>query len=62
MVDVPDNTIKINIDPIKEAMEQSQKVEEKPSYYGKKKVLIVDDNKLNVKVAKKREQNDTYII
>ena len=53
MVDVPDNTIKINIDPIKEAMKQSKVVEEKPSYYGQKKVLIVDDNKLNVKVAKK---------
>ena len=61
----PDQTIQINIAPIKKAMqeltlndttdtESEHKVENTViSNYGNKKVLIVDDNKLNIKVARK---------
>ena len=65
----PDQTIQINIAPIKQAMEESQPekkeevIEPNPKEtqpevntttgYGKKKVLLVDDNKLNIKVARK---------
>jgi CheY-like chemotaxis protein len=65
----PDQTIQINIAPIKQAMEES-KLEKKEEViepntketqpevntttgYGNKKVLLVDDNKLNIKVARK---------
>ena len=65
----PDQTIQINIAPIKQAMEESQPekkeevIEQNPKEiqpevnttagYGHKKVLLVDDNKLNIKVARK---------
>ena len=65
----PDQTIQINIAPIKQAMEQLQpEKKEEPveietnniqsnvktaTGYGNKKVLLVDDNKLNIKVARK---------
>ena len=65
----PDQTIQINIAPIKQAMEQPQPekkeevIEQNPKEiqpevntttgYGHKKVLLVDDNKLNIKVARK---------
>ena len=65
----PDQTIQINIAPIKQAMEQPQPekkeevIEPNPKEtqpevntttgYGHKKVLLVDDNKLNIKVARK---------
>ena len=65
----PDQTIQINIAPIKQAMKESQPekkeevIEQNPKEiqlevntttgYGHKKVLLVDDNKLNIKVARK---------
>ena len=69
MMAKPDQTIQINIAPIKQAMEESQPekkeevIEQNPKEiqpevntatgYGNKKVLLVDDNKLNIKVARK---------
>ncbi len=65
----PDQTIQINIAPIKQAMEQPQPGKKEETVepetnniqnnvktatgYGNKKVLLVDDNKLNIKVARK---------
>ena len=65
----PDQTIQINIAPIKQAMEQPQPDKKEETVepetnniqnnvktatgYGNKKVLLVDDNKLNIKVARK---------
>ena len=65
----PDQTIQINIAPIKQAMEKPEPekkeevIEQNPKEiqpevntttgYGHKKVLLVDDNKLNIKVARK---------
>ena len=68
----PDQTVQINIAPIKQAMEPSKpetiipqpgsepvittptpSVENKPVNYSGKKILIVDDNKLNIKVARR---------
>ncbi len=68
----PDQTVQINIAPIKQAMEQSKletvmpqpssesvvtattpSVENKLVNYSGKKILIVDDNKLNIKVARR---------
>ena len=65
----PNQTIQINIAPIKQAMEESQPekkeevIKQNPKEpqpevntatgYGHKKVLLVDDNKLNIKVARK---------
>ena len=68
----PDQTVQINIAPIKQAMEQpktetvmpqpsSEPVVAKPTpsvesnsvNYSGKKILIVDDNKLNIKVARR---------
>ena len=68
----PDQTVQINIAPIKQTMEQSKpetiipqpssepvvtaptpSVENKPVNYSGKKILIVDDNKLNIKVARR---------
>ena len=65
----PDQTIQINIAPIKQAMEQPQPEKKEETVepetnniqnnvktatgYGNKKVLLVDDNKLNIKVARK---------
>jgi len=68
----PDQTVQINIAPIKQAMEESKQetvmpqpttesvatqstlsVENKSINYFGKKILIVDDNKLNIKVARR---------
>ena len=68
----PDQTVQLNIAPIKQAMEPSKpetiipqpgsepvittptsSVENKPVNYSGKKILIVDDNKLNIKVARR---------
>ena len=62
----PDQTVQINIAPIKQAIEQpivteikqepqqAPRVEEiKSSGFDGKKILIVDDNKLNIKVARR---------
>ena len=65
----PNQTIQINIAPIKQAMEEplpekkEEVIEQNPKEiqpevntttgYGHKKVLLVDDNKLNIKVARK---------
>ena len=65
----PDQTVEINITPIKQAKEQqtvsqskSKQVVSRKSKinelnteneYGNKKILIVDDNKLNIKVARR---------
>ena len=73
----PDQTVEINIAPIKKAMEQQvieqpkqgvamtqpKPVVEQPtitstsSNFNNKKILIVDDNKLNIKVARKALQD-----
>ena len=70
----PDQTVEINIAPIKKAMEQqNQEVKEstmeakpteenKSSRFDGKKVLIVDDNKLNIKVARKALQDFNFEI
>lgn len=68
----PNQTVQINIAPIKQAMEQQKtetvmpqpssesivatstpSVENKTTGYAGKKILIVDDNKLNIKVARR---------
>ena len=65
----PDQTIRINITPIKQAIEQPKAAEKEVTVvpktnniqnnektttgYGNKKILLVDDNKLNIKVARK---------
>ncbi len=57
----PDQTVEINIAPIKQAIEQQpvQQVQEQPKVesnktgFDGKKILIVDDNKLNIKVARR---------
>ena len=75
----PNQTVQINIAPIKQAMEQQvieqpkpesvvEQVVEQPvvastsSNYGNKKILIVDDNKLNIKVARKALQDFNFEI
>ena len=75
----PNQTVQINIAPIKQAMEQQiieqskpepvveQVVEQPvvistPNSYGKKKILIVDDNKLNIKVARRALQDFNFEI
>ena len=75
----PDQTVQINIAPIKQAIEQQiieqpktepiveQFVEQPtvistPSNYGNKKILIVDDNKLNIKVARRALQDFNFEI
>ena len=74
----PDQTIQINIAPIRQAMEQQVKQEvampqpksiieqpgvtSAPSNYGNKKILIVDDNKLNIKVARRALQDFNFEI
>lgn len=65
----PDQTVEINITPIKQAKEQQTVSQSKSKQvvsrklkinelnteneYGNKKILIVDDNKLNIKVARR---------
>ena len=78
----PDQTIQINIAPIRQAMEQQVIEQPKqevampqpksiieqpgvtsaPSNYGNKKILIVDDNKLNIKVARRALQDFNFEI
>ena len=79
----PNQTIRINIAPIKQAMEQqvveqskqevvmsqsqSEPVVEQPaisisSDFDNKKILIVDDNKLNIKVARRALQDFNFEI
>jgi CheY-like chemotaxis protein len=59
----PDQTVQINITPIKKERETTEekvvdiehitKKEQPINNYGHKKILLVDDNKLNIKVARK---------
>ena len=72
----PDQTVQINIAPIKQAMAKEEKIEEKidnnqkkietnnssSTGYGSKKLLIVDDNKLNIKVARRALQDFNFEI
>ena len=78
----PDQTVKIDITPIKQAMEQQvieqpkqevvmpqpEPVVEQPtitstsSNFDNKKILIVDDNKLNIKVARRALQDFNFEI
>ena len=65
----PHNTIEINIKPIKETLEVNKprevampKVEKKEVDYTHKKILIVDDNKLNIKVARRALQDFNFEI
>ena len=78
----PDQTVKIDITPIKQAMEQQvieqpkqevvmpqpEPVVEQPtitstsSNFNNKKILIVDDNKLNIKVARRALQDFNFEI
>ncbi|MBQ9018789.1 MAG: response regulator [Bacilli bacterium] len=67
----PDNTVKIDITPIKKKLENisdvevvSSKVEEVkvPKDFDSKKILIVDDNKLNIKVARRALQDFNFDI
>ena len=71
----PDQTVQINIAPIKQAIEQQIIKQPKPapvaeqsvvasvsSNYGNKKILIVDDNKLNIKVARRALQDFNFEI
>ena len=84
----PDQTVKIDITPIRQSMEQQvieqpkqevsmsklqlepivERVVEQPtvtntsSNYGNKKILIVDDNKLNIKVARRALQDFNFEI
>ena len=78
----PDQTVKIDITPIRQAMEQQaieqpkqevtisqpESVVKQPtvtstsSNYGNKKILIVDDNKLNIKVARRALQDFNFEI
>ena len=54
----PDQTIQINIAPIKQNDQQSVKEEiVVPKGFNSKKILIVDDNKLNIKVARRALQD-----
>lgn len=69
----PNQTVQINIAPIKQAIqqqiiEQPEPVVEQPivtnasNNYGNKKILIVDDNKLNIKVARRALQDFNFEI
>ncbi|MBR1386512.1 MAG: response regulator [Bacilli bacterium] len=71
----PDQTIQINNAPIKQAIEQqiieqpkTESVVEQPivaltlSNFDNKKILIVDDNKLNIKVARRALQDFNFEI
>ena len=72
----PDQTVQINIAPIKQAMEKEEQLEEKNDdnkekietkdsssiRYDGKKILIVDDNKLNIKVARRALQDFNFEI
>ncbi len=75
----PNQTVQINIAPIKQAIEQQiieqpkpepvvEQVVEQPvvtstsSNFGNKKILIVDDNKLNIKVARRALQDFNFEI
>lgn len=75
----PDQTVKIDITPIRQAMEQPKQevaipqsqpepVVEQPtitnasSNFDNKKILIVDDNKLNIKVARRALQDFNFEI
>ena len=74
----PNQTVQINIAPIKQAMEQpvieqpktesvvehvvEKSVTSTPNSYGNKKILIVDDNKLNIKVARRALQDFNFEI
>ena len=62
----PEQTGKINIVPIKQAMNEQvigqSTISSTSSNYGNKKILIVDDNKLNIKVAKKALQDFNFEI
>ena len=54
----PDQTIQINIDPIQQIVQQNVKEEiVVPKGFDSKKILIVDDNKLNIKVARRALQD-----
>ena len=59
----PDQTIQINIAPIQQAAQQTVKEEiVVPKGFNSKKVLIVDDNKLNIKVARRALQDFDFEI
>ncbi len=69
----PNQTVQINIAPIKQAIqqqiiEQPEPIVEQPvitnasNNYGNKKILIVDDNKLNIKVARRALQDFNFEI
>ena len=71
----PDQTVQINIAPIKQAMEKDEPLEEKNNdqkeieaensnsiLYDGKRILIVDDNKLNIKVAHRALQDFNFEI
>ena len=67
----PNQTVKIDLTPIKQAVVQEEAskvstipvVEVKiPKYFDSKKVLIVDDNKLNIKVARRALQDFNFEI
>ena len=59
----PDQTIQINIAPIQQAAQQTVKEEiVVPKGFNNKKVLIVDDNKLNIKVARRALQDFNFEI
>ncbi|MBR1718355.1 MAG: response regulator [Bacilli bacterium] len=54
----PNQTIQINIDPIQQIVQQNVKEEiVVPKGFDSKKILIVDDNKLNIKVARRALQD-----
>ena len=59
----PDQTIQINTAPIQQAAQQTVKEEiVVPKGFNNKKVLIVDDNKLNIKVARRALQDFNFEI
>ena len=65
----PDQTVKINLTPIKQAVESTPKVStipvrefKIPKDFDNKKLLIVDDNKLNIKVARRALQDFNFDI
>ena len=59
----PNQTIQINIAPIQQAIQQTVKEEiVVPKGFNSKKVLIVDDNKLNIKVARRALQDFNFEI
>ena len=59
----PNQTIQINIAPIQQATQQTVKEEiVVPKGFNSKKVLIVDDNKLNIKVARRALQDFNFEI